>query len=71
MRTITLMALITALVMTGCGDGGKSHSEIEREISHACDPMKNVDVDYHSSGWSVSSRYEITCADGSQRIVFP
>lgn len=43
----------------------------ERAIRTACLPGKNIGVDYHGSSWSESDRYEVTCADGSQRIVYP
>lgn len=47
------------------------YAATERAITHACDPLANRSVDYHGPGWSTGGRYEITCSDGSQQIVYP
>lgn len=51
--------------------GGPDFAATEQAIARVCDPMKNTGIDYHGSGWSESSRYEVTCSDGSQRLVYP
>lgn len=69
-KLIAVAAVAVVLALAGCGGDG-SDLEVQRRIAHVCDPMKNVGVDYHGPGWSVDGRYEVTCEDGSQRIVFP
>lgn len=70
-KAVILFALIIATVLLIAGCGGIDQAKVEREIAHACDPMKNVGVDYQGPSWELNGRYEITCEDGSQRIVLP
>ena len=67
------LALIAGAVygMAQAEGPGPDRQATEKAIARACDPLKNEGVDYHGPSWSESGRYEVTCSDGSQRVVYP
>lgn len=70
-RSLVAFVLVAVTLLAGCGSDVDNNAALEHKITHACDPMKNVGVDYHGPSWEETDRYEVTCSDGSQRIVYP